>query len=247
MTEIAYPGDELSLFAQAHQWRAYWMRHIDEFISRNTVEIGAGLGSVTRLLSKSAATVTAVEPDPVLSESLEEMVRREHLSNVTVVKGTLSELPPSQLFDSIVYADVLEHIETDGDELRAAANRLQVGGYLVVLVPAHQWLYSPFDARIGHFRRYSKQQLKGLTPPNTRLMLLRYLDSAGLFASAANRVLLRSADPSPRQIRTWDRYFIPASRITDPLLGFRFGKSLIGVWQRLPDETEVSARGFEKP
>ena len=59
-----------------------------------------------------------------------------------------------------------------------------------------------------------------------------YLDSAGMLASAANRMLLKSAMPTERQILTWDRLLVPASRAIDPLFAGRVGKSVLGVWRR---------------
>jgi hypothetical protein len=61
---------------------------------------------------------------------------------------------------------------------------------------------------------------------------MRYLDSVGLAASLANRTLLRQSIPTARQIMIWDRLMVPMSRILDPLLGYRAGKSILAVWSR---------------
>jgi 2-polyprenyl-3-methyl-5-hydroxy-6-metoxy-1,4-benzoquinol methylase len=132
----------------------------------------------------------------------------------------------------VIYIDVLEHIEHDRDELRAAARRLKPGGTIVVMSPAHQSLFTPFDAAIGHFRRYNRRQLEALTPPNTRLVRMRYLDSVGLTLTLGNRLLLHSSSPSARQVLFWDRCCIPIARRLDPLLGGRLGKSIFAVWRR---------------
>jgi hypothetical protein len=58
------------------------------------------------------------------------------------------------------------------------------------------------------------------------------LDSAGLLASLANRLLLRSAMPSPEQIAFWDRVLVPISRVLDTLFGRRLGKTVVAVWSR---------------
>jgi hypothetical protein len=42
------------------------------------------------------------------------------------------------------------------------------------------------------------------------------LDSAGVFASLANRLLLRSAEPSAKQIAFWDKILMRTSRALDP-------------------------------
>ncbi len=40
-------------------------------------------------------------------------------------------------------------------------------GYLIVLVPAHQFLYNEFDKAIGHYRRYNKKMLAAAAPEGT--------------------------------------------------------------------------------
>ena len=103
---------------------------------------------------------------------------------------------------------------------------------MIVLAPAHQWLFTPFDKAVGHFRRYSKATLAAAAPPELRREKLIYLDSVGLAASLANRLLLKQAMPTHAQIQTWDRLMIPLSRVFDPLLGHRAGKSVLGIWRK---------------
>lgn len=146
--------------------------------------------------------------------------------------GVVADLPEAELFDTIIYADVLEHIEDDRGELERAARHLAPGGHIIVLSPAHQWLFTPFDTAIGHFRRYDRRSLGAVRPPGTEQVRLFYLDSVGVLASAANRFLLGSAHPTRAQIQTWDRLMVPASRLIDPLFGRNLGKSIIGVWRR---------------
>jgi len=45
-------------------------------------------------------------------------------------------------------------------------------------------------------------------------------------------MLLRSAEPTPRQIAFWDRVLVPLSRVLDALLGQRLGKTVVAVWSR---------------
>jgi hypothetical protein len=133
----------------------------------------------------------------------------------------------------VLYMDVLEHIERDADELRSAVSHLRQAGHLLVLSPAHGFLMSAFDRAIGHQRRYDRASLRTLRAPGTTLVRMRYLDSVGIVASLANRLALRQAAPSALQLRTWDRLMVPVSRVTDRLLGYRLGKSILAVWRKL--------------
>jgi len=101
-----------------------------------------------------------------------------------------------------------------------------------VLSPAHEFLFTPFDTAIGHFRRYSRASLRASAPDTLRTEKLVYLDAAGMLASAANRLLLQSSMPTERQILTWDRLLVPISRLVDPIFAGRIGKSVLGVWRK---------------
>ena len=143
-----------------------------------------------------------------------------------------SDLASTERFDALIYVDVLEHIEKDGEELQRAAAHLTEGGRLIVLSPAHQSLFSPFDAAVGHFRRYSRATLAAAAPAELRLEKIFYLDSVGLFASLANKLFLKQKHPTVDQVKFWSDVIVPVSRWIDPLLGFRVGKSVVGVWSK---------------
>ena len=58
-----------------------------------------------------------------------------------------------------IRGDVLEHIEEDSKEVINSYNLLKDGGELIVLSPSYQYLFSPFDSSVGHFRRYDKSTI----------------------------------------------------------------------------------------
>ena len=146
--------------------------------------------------------------------------------------GTIECVSKDELFDVVLYIDVLEHIEDDEAEVSRAAEHLRPGGHLLVLAPAHDFLFSPFDASIGHFRRYNKNSLQRSVPRSLQTLKLQYLDSVGLFASLANKTVMKQGMPTRNQILLWDRLMVRLSRAVDPLCGYKFGKSLIGVWKK---------------
>jgi SAM-dependent methyltransferase len=233
MSELNYVGSELDLFAAVWNWKAYWSGQIRPFLSGDILEVGAGIGSNTRFLDPGGAERwVCLDPDPELIVRLVEkfgtvLPRRAY----EAVCGTLESLAGQQ-FDTIIYIDVLEHIDNDREELNRAASHLRPGGHLIVLSPAHQRLFSPFDAAIGHFRRYNRPMLRTISPASLRLERMRYLDCAGLILSAANRLLLRQSMPTKAQLRFWDHWIVPLSRVLDKLLLYSVGKTIIAVWSK---------------
>jgi 2-polyprenyl-3-methyl-5-hydroxy-6-metoxy-1,4-benzoquinol methylase len=149
-----------------------------------------------------------------------------------VQQGTVGDLVSTPQFDAVLYIDVLEHIEDDVAEAAAAVQLIRPGGHLAVLAPAHDFLFSPFDEAIGHFRRYSKRSLAAAIPAELRCLRLDYLDAAGLLASLANRLLFRASKPTTRQVAFWDSMLVPLSKRIDLATGYRIGKSVLGVWER---------------
>ena len=233
MKPYRYVGEELDVFAHAHNWKAYLRSAIGPHLTGDVLEVGAGIGGTTRVFRDGGQrSWTCLEPDPRLAARLESSLADTPITVATrVTIGRLVDLAPTPAYDTILYIDVLEHIEDDGDELRRACALLKPNGVVVVLSPAHQRLYTAFDATIGHFRRYNRKMFRALTPAGTTLETLRYLDSAGMLLTTANRLLLRSGSPTISQVRLWDRWFVTASRRVDPLFGYRVGKSLLGIWR----------------
>jgi hypothetical protein len=232
MADYHYKGDELALFAHAHNWKDYWISQLAPFVKGDVLEVGAGIGSnTTKLRHLSMGQWLCLEPDELLLSELQGNVVTNISSPIEVVGGTVYTLPEDLLFDTALYIDVLEHITDDVAEIAAVAKHIRSSGHIIVLSPAHQLLYSPFDRAIGHHRRYNRASLLRCTPPNVQPILVCYLDSAGYFLSLANRILLNQSKPTLKQILLWDNYILPASRFIDPLLGFHFGKSILGVWQ----------------
>ena len=232
MDDFNYVGGELETFSRAHHWKSYWASRVRPHIQGRVLEVGAGIGSNTLLLRAGHETSwVCLEPDPRLAATLQRAVAAAGQGIETRV-GTLQDLAEHERFETFLYVDVLEHIEDDRGELQHAAEHLAPGGRVVVLSPAHPWLFSPFDRSIGHFRRYTAGALRALTPGSLRLERVFYLDAVGLLASAANRLLLRQSMPTARQIALWDNCMVPCSRLLDPLTLGRLGKSVVAVWDR---------------
>jgi SAM-dependent methyltransferase len=233
--KYSYVGKELELFQHAIRWKTYYARGLRRFIAGDVLEVGAGLGATSRFLCDgNQRSWTCLEPDAILHAQLEAGLRASPLASPgRALLRTVASLPAEDRFDTILYIDVLEHIEDDRGELAESSARLRGGGHIVVLAPAHQALYSPFDKAIGHFRRYSRPSLLAAAPPTLQPVAAYYLDVAGMLASFANRLLLRAPMPTYQQILFWDRVLVPASRFIDPILAYRAGKSVVAIWTRL--------------
>jgi SAM-dependent methyltransferase len=227
-----YLGRELELFAGAHRWRAYWGRTIAPFVGARVLEVGAGIGSTALGLWRTGIEDwLAVEPDPLLVERFRERTASLR-PQPRVHEGTLASLTGEGEFDTAIYVDVLEHLADDAEEVARAARLLRRGGCFVALSPGHPFLYSPFDKAIGHVRRYTRRGLAELIGRHCTVVKAVHLDSVGALLSLGNRLLLRAAEPTRRQLAFWNGLCVPASRLLDPLVAHRFGRSVLVIGRR---------------
>lgn len=233
MNDFSYIGTELEIFNHATEWKNYYGKHLRPFLGAEVLEVGAGIGGTTKVLCAGEhQRWVCLEPDATLIAEVEREIADGQLPPFCEARAVGSaELAADEKFDSIIYIDVLEHIEDDRAEMLKISKHLKKNGYLIVLCPAHQKLFTPFDRAIGHFRRYNKTTLDAAVPENLKRVKLIYLDSIGLLASLGNKLVLNSASPSHGQIQFWDKRLVPISRFADALLGFRLGKTVVGIWQ----------------
>lgn len=211
----------------------YYGAKLKPYLKGRVLEVGAGIGGTTLSLCDGSQTDwLCVEPDAALAVSITKLINAHQLPACCRLHvGVLADIPTTEKFDAILYIDVIEHIKDDRAELARAYEHLAPGGAILIIVPAPQWLFSPFDAAIGHFRRYSRPMLRRVLPKG-KVVRVSYLDSVGLLASAANKLFLKQSQPNLKQIKFWDSFMVPISILTDKLVGHHLGKSVLGILQK---------------
>ena len=224
--DIDYDGWELPLFDLSKNFRKYQFDLIKEFVSGNVAEIGPGNGIILKLYLDHCDKLDLFEPDKNLYSKLND--KFSNYKKITVINDELNT--SSNIYDVILYLDVLEHIEDYEKEILKAHNALKKGGYLLINVPAFQFLYSDFDKDIGHFRRYSKKDITNLCSNcNLEINKLKYYDSIGFFLSLLSKMTRSNYKKNfEKKIKIWDS-LIPFSRILDKIFISYFGKSLLIV------------------
>jgi len=230
---LDYIGGELKLFSKAKNWKSYYGKLIAPHLGHSVLEVGAGIGSNTQVLCHSSHyRWVCLEPD---QEMITQMHKAQAIGRIPpqceIHQGVLSDFKPVPEHDSILYIDVIEHIKKDAAELHQAAKYLKPKGKIIVLSPAHPFLFSDFDRSIGHFRRYTRKSLLALSPPGFRTVRAIYLDSVGLLASLFNRLIMKKNMPSEMDIWIWDRLMVRMSRFVDPKTGYILGKSLLVIFE----------------
>jgi hypothetical protein len=61
-----------------------------------------------------------------------------------------------------LFLDVLEHVENDESLLTSSLSHAASGALVVISVPAFMHLWSGHDEYLGHYRRYTINELRGI-------------------------------------------------------------------------------------
>ena len=143
---------ELEFFDAAKNWRKYQFENVLKYINFSVLEVGPGTGNNVQYYRDKASEITLLEINKHMANSLK--FKFEEDKKVIVQNSDIYS--QERKFDTILYMDVLEHIEDDEKEINRALEQLKPGGNIVFFVPAYQFLYSDFDKAIGHVKRYNK-------------------------------------------------------------------------------------------
>ncbi len=212
----------------ADNYAAWIFEQVEPHLGDSVLEVGAGHGTFTEILSARGARVVATDVSQRCADVLRERFAGDE--RVTVAHGgaeAAAGLPP---FDSAVLINVLEHIPDDDAALRDLSATLKPGGRLILWVPAFQLLYSDFDRKIGHYRRYRKHELAAqLRRAGYDVAEIRYLNSVGALAWLVVARLLRRAPTGGASVKIYDSYFVPVLKRLEGRHGAPFGQSVFAV------------------
>ncbi len=228
-----YFGKDLEAMSFARNYHAWILDEFAPFVAGRVAEVGAGSGNFSKLLLASGIdSLTAFEPSdnmyPLLTQALAGFDNAETSHGVFNV-GTYADV---NTFETIFYVNVLEHIDDDRGELAHVYRRLSNGGHVCIFVPALSWLYSPFDAAVGHFRRYHKKPLVSVARAGGfEVVKVRYFDLLGIAPWYLAFVLMKRTLRAS-SVSLYDRLAVPVARAMERVVTPPIGRNLILVGRK---------------
>src|SRR5208282_6473241 len=147
--DIYFAGDKgiLDAFAAAPNFNRWMADTIRPYVGRRVLEIGAGMGNLTRQLLPGRKRYVATDID---HEHLERLSNRlSHRPNLEIAELNAAcpenHAPFHGQMDTVICLNVLEHIEDDLEALRNIRSLLEDGGRAVILVPSGQNIFNSLD------------------------------------------------------------------------------------------------------
>ncbi len=165
----------LQIMREAGWYNNWLFSFIEPHLGYETLEVGSGIGNFTELLLEKTDVVAIDLNRKYLSD-----LKRRYQESLSVGFGDIEKGEyyfKNKKFDTIVCFNVLEHIQNDEKALKNMFSLLRKRGKLLLMVPAHDLLFSEFDQKLGHWRRYSKFQIdKLIRKTGFKIISIRYLN-----------------------------------------------------------------------
>ena len=227
-----YFGKDLEAMSFAVNYHKWIMAEFRPYLGISTAEVGAGVGNFSKLiLNSNISSLTAFEPSqnmyPFLKEALAQDKRAKTVNDFFWRKNI------GESYDSILYVNVLEHIENEVDELGNAYEALCRNGHLLIFVPALPWLYSEFDKQVGHYRRYlTKDIITLIEQAGLSIIKVKYFDIVGIIPWYINFVLFKNS-LSGDSVSYYDNFIIPPMRFIEQLMVPPVGKNILLVAKKI--------------
>jgi SAM-dependent methyltransferase len=157
------PGPEiLDALAGAPRFNRWMADTISPYVGRSVLEIGAGIGNLTRALVPRRCCYYATDLD--LEHLARLKSRFQHRPNLRVARCDVAEAADFRALacrvDTVVCLNVIEHVEDDRGALRNIHSALVAGGRAIILVPHDQRIFGTLDTALGHCRRYAFDELR---------------------------------------------------------------------------------------
>ena len=232
-TQHRFASDDLDTMSEAHRYQAHVFGLLRPYVGSRVLEVGSGIGTMTRSLLDVADHVVGIEPNQACAARAREAIGDHSRFELRVCH--LEECDRAALvaerFDTVACVNVLEHIEDDVEALRLFRDIVApANGHVLIFVPAVQAAYGPLDAELGHHRRYLKRSLAGVfKEADLDLLLLKYTNPIGLVGWMYNSWIKKSREHSSQQIRLFETLVAPWALPLERLIPPPIGLSLIAV------------------
>jgi len=214
------------------RYNAWMWEQIAPFTGQRVLEVGAGIGTMTRhFLEKEL--IVSTELEPLYLDRLRDTF--SDYPNVITHPLNLDDGIPHWLsahcVDTILCLNVLEHIEDDEATLQHFFSILPSGGRVVLIVPALKPLYGTIDQAISHYRRYEQTEIaQKLRQAGFHVEKTQFFNTLGILGWYLNsRVFKRQSVPR-FQARVND-FLVPLLRL-EKYCQPPWGMSLLAVGEK---------------
>ena len=209
----------LDAIERAPKFNRWMYESVKPWLGKRVAELGCGRGNLSNFFRQHETVMLTDYRDDYLDPLREKWGMKK---NLTFAKLDMSQREDYAVLtkfapDSVVFLNVLEHIEDDRAVLKNLFDHVPAGCRLAILVPFGMSLYSEFDKELGHFRRYEKGELEGkMREAGFDVEHQFYFNKAGKLAWFVANTLGKRKSLTPLQLRIYN-FLTPAFRVWDKI------------------------------
>jgi glycosyltransferase involved in cell wall biosynthesis len=230
----------LHILAEFEQYNRWLLKQFHSYLGKRILEIGSGIGNISKHLTNHDILILS-DINKHYLEILKKRFGNHH--NIAVQYYDMTKngsVFAGREVDTVICLNSLEHIERDQEVIENFSRILIPSGRLILLVPAHPFLFNPIDRYLAHYRRYSLKELCAkLQQKGFRIEHVQYLNRLGAIGWFISGNIFRAKAISYRHISI-HKFLMPFMKLLDRMRFLPFGLSLLVVAQKTgqaPDES----------
>ena len=221
----------LQRMAEARNFVEWMYSEVKPHVRGDVLEVGSGIGTYSEMILRDAEHLTVSDID---TEYIHILVNRfKNDDRVMVIPFDLDDVPKQKQYDTIVALNVLEHIKDDVKALQGLYDNLRVGGKLVLLVPAHPWLFNCIDKLTGHYRRYTQQSLfDKIALTNFTIIDWHYFNALAISGWLVSGTIMGKETVSQGSVGLYDKLIPTARWVEEHILNKKLGISIVCILEK---------------
>lgn len=217
---VSMADEWFEISAPDHFWMQWRFYEIQKMLQKNQVdpspvfEVGCGNGVVLTQMERVGIKADGCDLNEYALLKAADGPSKKMIYNIYEEHPDLLHA-----YKSVFLLDVIEHIGNDSDFVKQALKHVQKDGYVLINVPAGQYLFSDYDTAAGHERRYSAKKLKScIENAGVQVIDTRYWGWSMLPVALLRKLMLKFVNKD----HVIEYGFKPASPAVDRILRFLF-------------------------
>ena len=210
----------LDAMEQAPRFNEWMYESVKPWLGARVAELGVGRGNLSKFIRQHEHVLLTDYRTDYLEELRGKWQHHPHLTIGKLDMTMRADYEQLRSFapESVVFLNVLEHIEDDASVLANLHEVVPAGSRVIVLVPYNMKLFSEFDRQLGHFRRYGESELENkFRAAGFEVETQFFFNKIGVLAWYAANTLGKQSALKPWQLKIYN-FLTPLFRVLDKIL-----------------------------
>lgn len=229
-------GDvNLEILSKANNFTRWMFDEIKPFLKGTILEFGSGRGTYSKMIVENFSSNKIILSD-IDTKYVEKLKVQFPQPNISVLKIDLEnkiDCDSVRGVDAAFALNVMEHVENDVQAINNIYEMLNPGGRLILLVPAHMFLFNCIDITVDHYRRYNKKlMLDKVSQTKFKVKSLFYFNFLSILGWYWNGSVLKKEILNENALRFFN-FLVPALKFIETyILRKKIGLSLVVVLEK---------------